>query len=191
LILEKECRYFVDSFLNGFLGEQTGFEDFSDEFESLAEMALQHGYFSFMHRDLQSRNIMIRSDRVGFIDFQGGRMGPLQYDLAALLIDPYTALDAATQERLKEHADQTLQRITGVQAGSFLEGYAYCALTRNLQMLGAFGFLSRVKGKRYFEAFIPQAVKTLAQTLSGLQAIRLPRLTALAKRLAERYRAIA
>ena len=188
LILDRECRYFVEAFLMGYLGEPTDYDDLADEFETLAQITLQHGYFNFMHRDLQSRNIMIQSDRIGFIDFQGGRWGPLQYDLASLLIDPYVALPTATQERLKAYAAEALQRKAGIAASVFLEGYAYCALTRNLQMLGAFGFLSRVKGKRYFETFIPEASMSLLRTLSGLRQVRLPRLTAVATRLAgKRY----
>jgi aminoglycoside/choline kinase family phosphotransferase/dTDP-glucose pyrophosphorylase len=183
LILERECRYFVEAFLNGYVGEPAAYDDFADEFETLADRALQHACVGFMHRDLQSRNIMMPSGGVGFIDFQGGRLGPLQYDLASLLIDPYVALPAVTQDRLKEYAAQVLQRKTGVTAQSFLQGYDYCALTRNLQMLGAFAFLSRVKGKRYFAAFIPQAITSLLRSLSGLRQIRLPRLLALARRL--------
>ncbi|RJQ67553.1 MAG: hypothetical protein C4519_24110 [Desulfobacteraceae bacterium] len=180
LIREKECRYFVEAFLNGYLAVRSDYGYFSDEFEQLADRALQNAFFGFMHRDLQSRNIMVQGDRIGFIDFQGGRWGPLQYDLASLLIDPYAALPAATQEHLKKYAAQALQRRLGLDAKTFLAGYDYCALTRNLQMLGAFGFLSRVKGKCGFEAYIPQAVKTLQNNLSNLKEIRLPRLAAVA-----------
>jgi aminoglycoside/choline kinase family phosphotransferase/dTDP-glucose pyrophosphorylase len=185
LILERECRYFVESFLNGFLGEPIRFEDLSEEFAPLADSALQYGFFGFMHRDLQSRNIMVRDDRIGFIDFQGGRRGPLQYDLASLLIDPYVSLSPDLQNRLKAYAARELERLTGLKAPDFLAGYDYCALTRNLQMLGAFGFLSRVKGKQYFEAFIPAALAQLDRTLSGLKGLRLPRLASLAARLAD------
>lgn len=186
LILEKECRYFVDAFVNGYMDDPTGYDDLADEFERLADLALQGAVTGFMHRDLQSRNIMVQGDRIAFIDFQGGRLGPLQYDLASLLIDPYAALPADTQERLGQYAAQALYGRTGVAPRHFLTGYACCALTRNLQMLGAFGFLSRVKGKRYFEAFIPRAVQTLHHNLSALHHAVLPGLTALSERLARR-----
>jgi aminoglycoside/choline kinase family phosphotransferase len=179
VILERECRYFVEAFLNGFLGRNAAYEDLAAEFEQLADGALRFGHMGFMHRDLQSRNIMLQDDRVRFIDFQGGRLGPLQYDLASLLIDPYVALTPPEQERLLAHAVQTLSGRTALDVQAFMRGYDYCAVTRNLQMLGAFGFLSRVKGKRGFEAYIPQAVATLNRRLSEV-GIALPRLTAAA-----------
>jgi aminoglycoside/choline kinase family phosphotransferase/dTDP-glucose pyrophosphorylase len=188
LILEKECRYFVEAFLNGYLGDRTGYDNLVDEFERLADRALKEGFFGFMHRDLQSRNIMIQGNRIVFIDFQGGRWGPLQYDLASLLIDPYVALPAATQDRLRQYAARALQGKAGVDAKTFLAGYEYCALTRNLQMLGAFAFLSRIKGKRGFEAFIPPAVTTLHRNLAVLRDIRMPRLKRLVSGIIKRVK---
>jgi aminoglycoside/choline kinase family phosphotransferase/GTP:adenosylcobinamide-phosphate guanylyltransferase len=179
VILERECRYFVEAFLNGFLGQKACYDDLAAEFEQVAEGALRYGQTGFMHRDLQSRNIMLQGDRVRFIDFQGGRLGPLQYDLASLLIDPYVALAPTEQERLLAYAVQVLAARAALDVQGFLRGYDFCALTRNLQMLGAFGFLSRVKGKRGFEAYMPQAVITLKRRLSEA-GIALPRLAAVA-----------
>ncbi|MFZ1985265.1 MAG: sugar phosphate nucleotidyltransferase [Desulfatitalea sp.] len=188
LIIERECRYFVNAFLNGYLGKAVDFSDLAPEFEQLAAGAMEYGWMGFMHRDLQSRNIMIHGDRIGFIDFQGGRLGPLQYDLASLLIDPYVALPVALQEALRDYAVNALSTRTDLNVDRFLRGYDYCALTRNLQMLGAFGFLSRVKGKRYFEAFIPHAVATLDRRLP-MSHIALPRLMALAAELGRHFAA--
>jgi len=74
------------------------------------------------------------------------------------------------------------QRLGG-DPDRFLEGYVYCALSRNLQMLGAFGYLSRVKGKTLFEAYIPAAVRALQQNLDALPAGGFNRLKDLAGRL--------
>jgi aminoglycoside/choline kinase family phosphotransferase len=65
----------------------------------------------------------------------------------------------------------------------FLLGYSYCALARNLQILGAFGYLSRVKGKKTFEKYIPRAIDTLLQTLDGLESDEFPKLTSLARKI--------
>lgn len=188
LIIERECRYFVNAFLNGYLGKTVDYGDLAPEFEQLATSAMEYGWTGFLHRDLQSRNIMIHGDRIGFIDFQGGRIGPLQYDLASLLIDPYVALPVALQDALRDYAVNALGRRTDLDIERFLHGYDYCAVTRNLQMLGAFGFLSRVKGKRYFEAFMPHAVATLHRRLSASR-IALPRLTAMAAELGRHFTA--
>ncbi|MCP4344560.1 MAG: phosphotransferase [Desulfobacterales bacterium] len=175
LILERECRYFVDAFLNGYLGMNLQFEDFKDEFELLADKALEFSVNGFMHRDMQSRNIMAVS-RPGneksfyLIDFQGGRTGPIQYDLASLLIDPYVNLPYSLQADLLDYCIKKLSLLIQINSDRFRECYKYCSLTRNLQMLGAFGYLSRVKGKTYFEEYIPLAVRTLKNNFIDLDS---------------------
>lgn len=166
LILEKECRYFVDAFLNGYLNRSVSFTDLAEEFSAMADNALEHAVIGLMHRDLQSRNIMVKNNRYYLIDFQSGRFGPVQYDLASLLIDPYVELPRPIQDKLLNYCFERIAENIGVSQDAFYKGYRYCALTRNLQMLGAFGYLSRQKGKTYFETFIPPAIKTLAHNLS-------------------------
>ncbi|MGD9045892.1 MAG: sugar phosphate nucleotidyltransferase, partial [Desulfobacterales bacterium] len=165
LILEKECRYFVEAFLNTYLGLEMIYADFETEFEFLAEKALEHACLGLMHRDFQSRNIMIKNNKFYFIDFQASRMGPIQYDLAALLIDPYVQLPQHIQEQLLEYCVEKLQAGQNLNTEHFRRCYRYCRLTRNLQILGAFGYLSRVKGKAHFEKYIPAAVRTLRRNL--------------------------
>jgi aminoglycoside/choline kinase family phosphotransferase len=176
LILERECRYFVEAFLNRVAGVSVGFAHFQEEFERLAENALRHGVEGFMHRDLQSRNIMRKNDRWYFIDFQGGRIGPLQYDLASLLIDPYMDLSPAEQELLLQHALGRLASRRPVDPARFRRCFAHCALTRNLQVLGAFGFLGAVRGKPFFTGYIPAALARLNARLAGFGPGRFPRL---------------
>ena len=176
LILEKECRYFVDAFLRKYIGMNVSFKDLEDEFKSLADKALEFSVNGFMHRDMQSRNIMIKYNRFYFIDFQGGRLGPIQYDLASLLIDPYVGLSRSMQNLLLNISVQTLSPAMGIDPHNFIACYNYCAITRNLQILGAFGYLSRVKGKKYFEKYIPNAIKTLTHNLSALKNREFPKI---------------
>ena len=129
-----------------------------------------------MHRDLQSRNIMVRKGRYYLIDFQGGRIGPIQYDLASLLIDPYVELSDAIQGQLVDYCIQRLSTLGSVDRHTFYEGYRYCSLSRNLQILGAFAHLSRHKGKIYFEQFIPAAIKTLKYNLCDVPEAEFSRL---------------
>jgi aminoglycoside/choline kinase family phosphotransferase/dTDP-glucose pyrophosphorylase len=179
LILEKECRYFVDAFLNAYLGLEIIYEDFKKEFDFIADKALEHALPGLMHRDFQSRNIMIKNDEFYFIDFQASRMGPIQYDLAALLIDPYVQLPQDIQTRLLGYCVEKLQADMNLNADNFRRCYRYCRLTRNLQILGAFGYLSRVKKKAHFEKYIPAAVRTLSRNLKKHEHKTLPKLTAL------------
>jgi len=179
LILDKECRYFLEQFLNGYLGLDIRFPHLEPEFRLLARKALQHPSTGFMHRDMQSRNIMVKDQRIFFIDFQGGRIGPLQYDLASLLIDPYVDLPRPLQARLLEDGLRMLSNAEPVDPAEFRQCYHYCTLTRNLQILGAFAFLSRVQGKKQFEQYIPAALKTLLLNLKADGSNEFPRLQAI------------
>ena len=183
LIMEKECLYFVNAFLNGYLNRGIHFEDFKEEFQFLADITVQNSLYGFMHRDMQSRNIMIEHNHFRFIDFQGGRMGPVQYDLASLLIDPYVDLPFPLQQHLLSYAYEKMSAHKSVERSVFFDGYEGCAICRNLQILGAFGFLSRIRGKKWFEQYIPFALKTLKRNLSGIHSNRLSRLKSLVEKL--------
>jgi NDP-sugar pyrophosphorylase family protein len=182
LIIEKECRYFQEMFLNNYLGLGTRLEDLATDFASLAQKALQYSNTGFMHRDMQSRNIMIQNQQVYFIDFQGGRFGPIQYDLASLLIDPYVELPAAIQAQLLDYSVDALSAKTAVEPEKFRRCFHYCSLTRNLQILGAFAYLSKIKGKHYFEDYIPAALQTLESNLHARSRDEFPDLTAAVKK---------
>ena len=183
-IVNAECRYFVEAFCHNYLGMNLAFESFAENFQTLAAKALDFGVMGLMHRDFQSRNLMVKDNRCRIIDFQGARLGPIQYDLASLLIDPYTGLPGQVQAALLAHCIAVLQEKTGVDETRFRKGYAYCCITRNLQMLGAFGYLTRVKGKPAFKRHIPRAVATLKQNLGALGDDDLARLNRLAGEIA-------
>lgn len=160
-VLEMESKYFVEAFLNRYLGLEIDFQALRSEFEILAERGVEHPYKGLLHRDFQSRNILIRHNKCYFIDFQGARIGPLPYDLASLLIDPYVELPSSLRDELLGYYLNRFSEHAPVNVDEFLNAYRYCALNRNLQVLGAFGFLSKVKGKKDFEAYIPPAVASL------------------------------
>lgn len=177
LILEKECRYFIEAFLNGYLNHQCSYDDFKAEFETLADSALTGSVTGLMHRDFQSRNILIYNNTPYAIDFQGARIGPIQYDLASLLIDPYMNLPLDSQEDLLDYSIARLSQRVRFSKKAFMACYRCCRVTRNLQMLGAFGFLSRKKGKIQFEQYIPTALQSLKENLQKLKNPSLPNLT--------------
>lgn len=184
LILDKECRYFLNAFVNGYLEMAVDEDTFAPEFERLAGCTMENGVPGLIHRDLQSRNIMIHEDRHYLIDFQGARTGPIQYDLASLLIDPYADLDPDLRQRLIAYAVEQAADRLHCDPNRFLVGYRYCAVTRNLQMLGAFGFLSRVKGKLGFRRWIPAATAMLAGHIQAAGPHEFPQLKALAIKIA-------
>ena len=184
VILEQECAYFVRAFLHLKMELlDIPLATLEDEFKDLADKTLAHAVAGFMHRDCQSRNIMLRGDDLFFIDFQGGRIGPVQYDLAALLIDPYVELAPELQAELCEYAKQRICTAAGADPKTFARGYAYCALTRNLQILGAFGYLSVKRQKPEFADYIPAAVASLKRALDTPAGKAFPKLRGVVDRL--------
>ncbi len=181
LILEKECAYFMTAFIQDYLGKKVLVESYAHEFDTIADNALEYAVEGLMHRDMQSKNIMIQNQKIYFIDFQSARKGPLQYDLASLLIDPYVKLPEGIQDELVSYTLSRLKIESTIEQNKFKRCYHYCCLTRNLQFLGAFAFLSRVKGKKNFESYIPDAIESLKSNLRRLAP--LPTLTKLVNTL--------
>ena len=95
------------------------------------------------------------------------------------LIDPYVDLPQDIQAQLLAYAVEKLQGQMKLDADNFKRCYRFCRLTRNFQILGAFGHLTRVKGKMHFEKYIPAAVRTLAYNLKDHEDGKLPMLSVL------------
>lgn len=175
-IYERELEYFRQRFLNGYLGLEIGTEALRQDFEEIAEAAgAQRMQFVF-HRDFQSRNIMVSRNRLWLLDFQGMRFGPPAYDLASLLMDPYVQIPWLMQERLARFYWTAASAFLECSKGEFLRTYAAVRLCRNLQILGAFGFLGVVKGKKQFLQYIPAALAQLRIWLRTAHKERFPRL---------------
>lgn len=115
-----------------------------------------------LHRDLQSQNIMLKTGKVYFVDYQSARWGPAAYDIASLLWDPYVNLsDEIRQELVNFYIEKSLS----LQTKSFTEELLLCRVQRHMQALGAYGFLSLKKDKRNFLQFIPSALNLLYQDI--------------------------
>ncbi|CAK8711436.1 Aminoglycoside phosphotransferase domain-containing protein [Candidatus Electrothrix laxa] len=166
LMLERESGYFLQALCHDFLQLEIDEEKITQDFEALADKASQAEATFFLHRDFQSRNIMIQQDRVRFIDYQAGRSGPLAYDLASLLIDPYAALPDHFQDELLEHYLNALTALLPYNRAQFRQEYLLLALQRNLQILGAFAFLSQQRGKPFFRQYLAPALHSLQALLA-------------------------
>jgi aminoglycoside/choline kinase family phosphotransferase len=97
------------------------------------------------------------------------------------------SLPQSVQKDLLAYCADRLVGRYAIDAAAFKRGYPCCALTRNLQMLGAFSYLSRVKNKTQFETYIPRAVQCLQRRLTNADpiAVHLPKLTQAANRAAK------
>ncbi len=174
LMWEKEALYFLGSFVQGYLGLSPG-EELIEELRQVCVQAAQHFTDTvLLHRDFQSRNIMLFRGEPYLIDFQGARLGPPAYDLASLLIDPYVSL---SPEEKTQYVDIYL-RLTGRAKEAFYREFVYLCLMRNLQILGAFAKL-QAQGKSWFADYIPPALNHLRDWVE----IHFPALKALRKLL--------
>ncbi len=163
-----ETDYFMTRFVEGIMDR--GAEDpaaLKEEFHQLAKKADSFPK-TVIHRDLQSQNIMIMEGReIRIIDFQGARTGPPAYDAASILWDPYYCLDERLRERLLVYY---MEEMSGTGKGfsreSFIGTLLTCRLQRHMQALGAYGFLSSVKGKGYFLKYVPEGLRLLKEDVS-------------------------
>jgi aminoglycoside/choline kinase family phosphotransferase len=140
--------------------------DLQLEFVHLAEQCENYNGAFFLHRDFQSRNIMLNGDKFGIIDFQGGRLGPLAYDVSSLLMDPYIMLPPEIQNELFAYYWSLIADKSALDFHTFRTEYEHIALQRNLQIIAAFSFLSRVKGKLFFQQYLKPSVAMLKMRLA-------------------------
>jgi aminoglycoside/choline kinase family phosphotransferase len=176
LMLAGESGYFQREFLGRRLGLPPPSAALVREFEGLAERAARAGAGYFLHRDFQSRNLKIHLGEIRIIDFQGARWGPPQYDLAALLLDPYIALPQAIRGDLMEHYLEEFSRRAGMDRAVFLADFPSIAVHRLMQALGAYSFLSRHPDKAWFANYIPSALLLLQESFQSLPTGDFPEL---------------
>jgi aminoglycoside/choline kinase family phosphotransferase len=111
---------------------------------------------------------MVSDHTMHIIDWQGARLGPLAYDVASLLIDPYVDLSAHEREQIYDLYVLLLRGHRPMWLSPFERYFPYIAVQRNLQILGAFSYLSTVHEKGFFKACIPAAVKSLRALLEKI-----------------------
>ncbi|MEC4675418.1 MAG: phosphotransferase [Nitrospirota bacterium] len=161
--LRWETNYFIEMFVSGLKGTDINDRGRLDrEFHSLAVKVDAFGK-TIVHRDFQSRNIMVtRGDIPWIIDYQGARMGPPGYDIASILWDPYSRLDEETRQRLLDYYIKGMKKLDqNFNETEFRETLLPCRLQRHMQALGAYGFLSKAKGKLFFQKYIPLTLRYL------------------------------
>jgi len=175
-----EREYFRENFVERICGVRLAQMEALALEEELTALALRLAMEPqvLVHRDFQSRNIMIRGGEVFLIDFQGLRLGNPFYDLASLLYDPYVTMADSERTTLLAHAHRCSGR--GREGGDFRKRFEDAAAQRLMQALGAYGFLGIVKGRREFLDFLDTALSRLEEVAG--RSGDLPRLHALAIR---------
>lgn len=139
-----------------------------DDFIKFSDSLLEAESDYFMYRDFQSRNIMIVDNEPAFIDYQGGRKGALQYDLASLLFDAKADLPTSFREELLCHYIHCLSQQINVDEALFRKHFYGFALIRTMQAMGAYGFRGFYEKKEHFLKSIPFAIENLKYILQQL-----------------------
>ena len=164
-----DLNYFKYCFLKA-TGLEFQEDKLENEFERLAYILLQNRMNAFMYRDFQSRNVMVRQEADGtevpyFIDFQGGRRGPVYYDVASFLWQAKANFHPDLREELVEVYLEELQKYMPVDREVFFETLKHFVLFRTMQVLGAYGFRGYFEKKPHFLQSIPFAIDNLRQLL--------------------------
>jgi aminoglycoside/choline kinase family phosphotransferase len=131
------------------------------DFSRLTKFLLGASHDYFLYRDFQSRNVMLRDGQPFFLDYQGGRKGALQYDIASLLYDGKADLPPELRQELLDHYLDCLSGYIDVDRAAFMEYYYAYVYIRILQALGAYGFRGFYERKAHFLQSVPYALKNL------------------------------
>lgn len=138
-----------------------------NDFEKIVYSISDAKWTGFIHRDFQARNIQIHQNETWFIDYQGGRKGPILYDLVSLLNQASAQLSNSFREKLKIYYRDTLKCYHEVDDIEFEIEFTSLAFIRLIQTLGAYGFRGLIEGKPYFKNSIPMALDNLANLLKS------------------------
>ncbi len=150
-----------------------------DDFDRLIEFSLSADREYFLYRDFQSRNVMLVEGEPFFLDYQGGRKGALQYDIASLLFDAKADLPPDFRQQILNHYLDRLAGFIKLDRAAFIRHYYSYVLIRIMQAMGAYGFRGFYEGKPLFLQSVPYALKNIRWLLHNVELpIALPELTA-------------
>ncbi len=155
-----DLNYFKYYFLR-LAGVSFNEQALENDFTRLTKLLLAAPHDYFLYRDFQSRNVMLRDGQPFFLDYQGGRKGALQYDIASLLYDGKADLPPTLRQELLDHYLDGLSTFIPVDRGAFMEHYYAYVYVRIMQALGAYGFRGFYERKAHFLQSVPYALKNL------------------------------
>lgn len=156
-----------------------GFDEqaLEDDFKRFTDFLMQAGYDFFLYRDFQSRNVMLKDGTPYFIDYQGGRKGALQYDIASLLYDAKADLPQHLRDELLDYYIAQVRKFIAIDEEAFREYYTGYVLIRIMQALGAYGFRGFYERKEHFLQSIPFALDNLGFVLNNTRLpVQIPEL---------------
>lgn len=174
---ERAIRWDLNYFKYCFLkGTKIEFSEpkLEDEFDKIVQVILAQPADTFLYRDFQSRNVMIKDEQPYFIDFQGGRRGPTQYDVASFLWQAKANFTPELREQLIAAYLDEMEKLSNTNHFPFSifhwkKALPHFVLLRTLQVLGAYGYRGYFERKPHFLESIPLALRNLNEILVPLQ----------------------
>lgn len=163
-----DLNYFKYCFLKG-VGVEFNESLLEDEFEKMATLLLNDNENTFMYRDFQSRNVMIHNGRPFFIDFQGGRRGPVYYDVASFVGQARACYTPQVVDKMVDAYLCALAEYRPMKRDAFVRVLTVFRVFRLLQNLGTYGFRGLYEHKKAFVETIPGALAQLMEQLAELQ----------------------
>ena len=152
-------------------------QDLERDFGRLSKFLLTAEHEYFLYRDFQSRNVMLRNQQTFFVDYQGGRKGALQYDVASLLFDAKADLPPPVRQELLDYYLDQAANFTQLDREAFMRHYYAYVYVRIMQALGAYGFRGFYERKPHFLQSVPFALKNVRWLLHNVQLpVELPAL---------------
>ena len=169
--LKWETDYFTENYLMGHCSLKEIPQGVKNFFSLLA-VAVDAQPKVLMHRDFQSQNIMVRpNSEIAFVDFQGARRGSAFYDIASLLWDPYVCLPVEMIKDFFEYWRMHNKRVQAYTKEDAWDSFIQASLQRLMQALGAYCFLSKVKGIQKFEQYIEPGKRQLRALLAEFKLV--------------------
>ncbi len=159
-----DLNYFKYCFLKA-TGLEFQEDRLEDDFQNLANVLLRSQSGTFMYRDFQSRNVMIKDGEPWLIDFQGGRRGPFYYDVASFLWQAKANFPSSLRHELIGEYLGSLRKYQPIDEAYFMEQLRHFVLFRTLQVLGAYGFRGYFEKKPHFMQSVPFAIANLRELL--------------------------
>lgn len=138
-----------------------------DDFQKLAAILMKNDTGTFMYRDFQSRNVMIKDGKPWLIDFQGGRRGPFYYDVASFLWQAKANLPSSLRNELLQVYLESVRKYISLEEEQFMATLRHFVLFRTLQVLGAYGFRGYFEKKPHFMQSVPFALANLRELLQN------------------------
>ncbi len=165
---ERSIRWDLNYFKYCFLkGTKIEFSEpkLEDDFDALVQKLTANANINtFLYRDCQSRNIMIKDGQPYFIDFQGGRRGPTQYDVASLLWQAKANIAPKLREQMiGAYLDELKKLQPDLDEHEWRTALPHFVLFRTLQVLGAYGYRGYFERKQHFLESIPNALRNLKE----------------------------